>query len=121
MWPRVVEVMLAIWLALSPFIFQQTSDNPPPWLLYGLALLIATLALLSYWPRARRAHLGILVVAIGMALWGRFAHPSPPPAGYQNLIALGFLLMMFAIIPSDCLRPPQVWRDPDAVANGDVG
>lgn len=113
MWPRVVEVMLAVWLALSPFIFPDASSNPSQWLLYGLATLIATLALLSYWPPARRAHLGILIVAIGMILWGRFAASSPPPAGYQNLIAVGLLLVMFAIIPSDCLRPPPVWRRPE--------
>lgn len=110
MWPRVVEIMLAVWLALSPFIFPEGSANPRTWVLYGLATLVATLATLSYWERTRRAHLGILIVAIGMALWGRFAGSTPPSPGYQNLIAVGFLLIMFAIIPSDCLRPPHVWR-----------
>lgn len=112
MWPRVVEVMLAIWLALSPFIFAETASNPSPWILYGLALAVSTLALISYWQPTRRAHLGIFAVALGMTLWGRFAASTPPPPGYQNLIAIGLMLLMFAIIPSDCLRPPYAWRKP---------
>ena len=118
MWPRVVEGMLAVWLALSPFIFAETAGNPSPWVLYGLATAVSTLALLSYWRPTRRAHLGILVVALGMFLWGRFAASTPPPPGYQHLITIGFLLRMFAIIPSDCLRPPYAWHKPESGTTG---
>lgn len=111
MWARVIEVMLAVWLALSPFIFPDEGNSPSQWLLYGLATLIATLALLSYWRPTAEAHLAIFLVAIGMYLWGRFA-VTPPAPGYENLIGVAFLLMMFAIVPNDCSRPTRAWREP---------
>lgn len=117
MWARVVEVMLAVWLALSPFIFPDEEKSPSQWLLYALATLIATLAVLSYWRPTAQAHLGIFLVAIGMFLWGRFAATPPPGPGYQNLIGVAFLLLMFAIIPNDCLRPARVWREPQPTSD----
>ena len=77
MWARVVEVMLAVWLAVSPFIFPDEGESPSQWLSYGLATLIATLALLSYWRPTAQAHLVIFLVAVGMYFWARFAALLP--------------------------------------------
>ncbi|WP_164103931.1 hypothetical protein [Candidatus Laterigemmans baculatus] len=116
MWSRVVEVMLAVWLAVSPYIFPNEDRSPSQWLLYGLALLVGTLAAASYWKPLARAHLVIFPVAVGMYFWGRFSS-TPPGPGYQNLIGVGFLLMMFSIIPNECTRPPHSWRNPQPASD----
>ncbi|WP_417738167.1 hypothetical protein [Rosistilla oblonga] len=109
MWGRVVEIMTAAWMVFSPFIF--AGDHSETLLILNslTALLIASLAALSYWPPTRYAHLGILIVATGMLIWGRFAELPPPPF-QQNYIVVGLFLMMIAIIPNEASDPPRVWR-----------
>jgi len=109
MWGRVVEIMTAVWLAVSPFVFRSQDNTILLWGDLGIALLIVTLAGLSYWQPTRHAHLGILLIAIGLALWGRMAG-TPPPVYHQNHIVVGLFLMMIAIIPNEASRPPLVWR-----------
>ncbi|MGE0756204.1 MAG: hypothetical protein AB7O38_04255, partial [Pirellulaceae bacterium] len=58
MWARVIEFMLGCWLAISPFVFHH-GDNWLRWTIdWAAAVLVVTLAVLSYWPPMRRAHLG---------------------------------------------------------------
>ncbi|QDV70082.1 hypothetical protein Poly24_38010 [Rosistilla carotiformis] len=109
MWGRVVEIMTAVWLALSPFIFAVQSDPTLLWADLGIAVLIAVLSGLSYWHPTRHAHLLILAIALGMILWGRFAELPPPPA-HQNHIVVGLFLLMIALIPSHASQPPLVWQ-----------
>lgn len=109
MWGRVVEIMTAMWLAFSPFVFGVQSDMVLLWADLGTALLICMLAGLSYWHPTRYAHLLILAVAIGLAVWGRAAGTPPPPA-HQNHIVVGLFLLMIALIPNEASQPPQVWR-----------
>lgn len=109
MWGRVVEMMTAVWLALSPFIFRVQADESLVWIDSLTALLIACLAGFSYWHPTRHAHLGIVIVAIGLTLWGRFAELPPPPV-QQSHIVVGLFLMMIAIIPNAASRPPKAWR-----------
>ncbi|MCM2372529.1 SPW repeat domain-containing protein [Aporhodopirellula aestuarii] len=109
MWGRVVEIMTAVWLAASPFVFSSQSD---PAILWGdllIALLICILSGLSYWPPTRHAHLLILLVAIGLIAWGRFA-VLPPPPEHQNHIVVGLFLLMIALIPNHASQPPRVWQ-----------
>lgn len=112
MWGRVIEIMTAVWLALSPYIFRAQEDTSLVWIDCGLALLIATLASLSYWRPTRYAHLGTLLVATGMVVWGRFFFDMPPSPIHQNHIFVGFFLMMIAIIPNEASQPPEPWRNP---------
>ena len=111
MWARVVEFMLGCWLAISPFIFRHEDE----WLWitdFAAALTIGTLALVSYWPPLRHAHLLLAAFALLLASYGRFANGldgSQLSGGYQNYIVIGLLLVMFAIVPNHATRPPQRW------------
>lgn len=111
MWSRVVEIMLGCWLLISPFIFQYSDNEPSLWIndfICGTAVIV--FGLLSYWRRARHAHLMTLVVGtwlIAFAYWIGFG--DPPPAS-QNHALLGLLLLMFAVIPNDATRPPEDWK-----------
>lgn len=109
MWGRIVEIMTAVWLAGSPFIFGVQSDATILWADLGLALLIWTLSGLSYWHPTRHAHLLILVVSVGMIVWGRF-YVTPPPPAHENHIVVGLFLLMIALIPNEASQPPRVWR-----------
>tara|TARA_R110002073_G_scaffold73085_10_gene178814 strand:+ start:3925 stop:4278 length:354 start_codon:yes stop_codon:yes gene_type:complete len=109
MWGRVIEIMTAVWLAASPFVFQSPVDPVILWVDFGIALLISTLAGLSYWRPTRHAHLLILVVATGLIVWGRFFVVPPPPV-HQNHIVVGLFLLMIALIPNEASKPPLVWR-----------
>ncbi|KAA5542614.1 hypothetical protein FYK55_13850 [Roseiconus nitratireducens] len=110
MWGRVIEIMTAVWLAASPFIFRASDNSTFVWADSLIALLVCVLAGLSYWQPTRHAHLLILVVGTGLALWGRFAI-SPPPPIHQNHIVVGLFLLMIALIPNHASLPPQTWQD----------
>jgi hypothetical protein len=114
MWARVVEFMLACWLAISPFVFRHEASDR---FLWGndlrCAALVAFFALTSFHGRLRRIHLcHFLVVAWLLGI--SFAQTvAPPPPAYQNYVVVGLLLMMFAIIPSRANVPPAAWADYD--------
>ena len=111
MWPRVVEVMLGCWLALSPFIFRHAAGQRGLWfndMFCGAAVM--AIALLSCWPPCRRAHLAIMGVSLWLVGFGYFGAPHPAPPALQNDILVGMLLLMFAIIPSEANLPPHSWR-----------
>ncbi|WP_437914095.1 hypothetical protein WME73_48865 [Sorangium sp. So ce302] len=122
MWARVVEVMLACWLAVSPFIFRH-GGRTELWVSdLGCAAIVMTLALASFWRPMRYAHGGIAVVAIWLVAFGYFRCGSPPPAAAQNDILTGLLLLMFAIVPNDASQPPTPWRRArERAIAGDLG
>lgn len=123
MWSRVVEMLLGLWLAAGPTVVPQLSQ-PSPWRLIdiGLGSVIIVLAAASFWPRARHAHLLLLAVGAVLIGSGYLFMGAPPPAA-QNRAVVGFLLLMFAIIPNHASRPPCSWdgaprRGRDAPAHG---
>lgn len=119
MWPRVVEVMLACWLGVSPFVFQHDSDAFALWGIdFAAALAVLVFSLSTYHHRWRLANVGTLAVAIALCGWGYFAAgaSSPPPAAEQNHVLVGLLLVMFAVIPPRCNEPPRKWRQAFAVS-----
>lgn len=113
MWPRVVEVMLGCWLAISPATFLRSQATVALWIADLLvATLVICLALASFWPPLRRAHLAIVAIAlwlIGSTMLVT-SYPAPPPD--QNHLVVGILLLMFAVIPSHASDPPAGWRAP---------
>jgi peptidoglycan/LPS O-acetylase OafA/YrhL len=113
MWPRVVELLIAAWLASSPWIFAAPAASE--FFLRANALvcaaLIALFALLSFRAAWEKAHLLTIAVAfwiIGVA----FAAPNPPPpALYQNFVVVVLLLLLIAVLPSRASEPPRAWRE----------
>ena len=118
MWSRVVEVMLGLWLILSPFIFRHPFDHTWWWVNdLSCGLLTIVLALFSFWPPCRQAHLAIILVALWLIGFGYFSAPWPAPAALQNAIFLGLILGMMAIIPNHASRPPASWEEnPETLA-----
>lgn len=111
MWPRVLEIMLACWLALSPLIFRYpTGESWLWWHDYMVATLIAVLAMLSFAPPLRRAHLFELLIAAWLIGYGWITSDGIHDAPRQNWMCLGLLILLTAIIPTDCDRQPVAWR-----------
>lgn len=112
MWARVVECMLGCWLAISPFVFAH-GEQTELWVVdfIGASAVIA-LALLSYWPPLRYAHLATTAVALGLILFGWLSGGITSGPAYQNHIVLGLLLLMFALVPNHASQPPISWHAP---------
>jgi len=111
MWPRLLELVLAAWLVMSPFVFGHFPTERDLWLNdFACAGVIAACALLSLRPATRRAHLVELVVALWLIGMGYLARSEALPA-LQNDILVAFVLLMVAVIPNDASRPPAGWRE----------
>lgn len=112
MWSRVVEVMLGVWLVISPFIFSYPPEKTGWWVNdLTTGTLVILFGLFSYWKPTHLAHL--LTIFVGCWLMG-FAYSQgfgEPPAAMQNNLILGLMLLMFAVIPNDADRPPQPWDE----------
>ncbi len=110
MWPRIVEVMLGLWLVLGPLIFRLESGDRAlivNHLVYGTALIVAALIAI------RVRFLRVVTLAIGLWLigYGYVAGGYPPAPGYLNLIVTGVLIVALGLIPTDCLEPTHSWRE----------
>jgi hypothetical protein len=111
MWPRASELVLAGWLAASPFVLGHI-DGPPMLRLsdWISAAAIAVCALASLTERWRRLHLAELLVAAWLLGFGYLASPEALPA-LQNNILVAMVLAMLAIIPGEANQPPRAWRE----------
>ena len=113
MWPRLVELAIAAWLAASPFVLGrggELSRGVPHWLSDVVcAVLIAAFALLSFNRRWEWLHFAELAIAGWLLGYGFLASSEPLPA-LQNDILVGLVLPMFAIIPNEATLPPRPWR-----------
>lgn len=115
MWARHMELMLGLWLVVSPFALRH--DPAQTWLwIHDLACaaLVVTAALLAHWHPLRRVHLALLPVAawlVAFGWWRTYEAGIHPLPAYQNWILVGLMLGMFAIIPSEASDPPEAWRD----------
>lgn len=110
MWPRVSEIILGLWLILSPFAFGTPSHKWASWVAdLSAGILTILLALASLLTPLRKAHLAIFLVAIALMGFGYISSPVTP--ALQNDLLMGLLLMMFAIVPSEASIPPRTWRE----------
>ena len=110
MWPRMVEILIAIWLAASPFVLGHIDEHPALSISdIACGVIIAASAVISFSEHWRRMHLGELAVAAWLLGFGYLGSSEPLP-GLQNDILVALVLMMFAIIPSEANRPPRSWR-----------
>ena len=112
MWARVVEFMLACWLALSPFILHYPASETFRWANdFICAFLVALFALLSFWPPLRKIHL----LTLGIALWlwglGYSSFPDMTPPAHENSVIIGLILLMIAIVPNHSHLPTPSWQE----------
>ena len=110
MWARILEFMLACWLAASPFILRYPPEETFFWTSdLACATLAALFALLSFWRPLRKIHL--LNLAVAAWLWGLgyigFPDLAPPPQ--ENSVAVGLLLLMLSLIPCHSHLPSPSW------------
>ena len=112
MWARIIEFIIAIWLAGSHRVFYHPSLSEFLWISdLFCGSLIALFALFSFLKRFEKIHLCSLIVALWLIAIGLFGSSLfPPPAILQNHLIVGIFLAMFAIIPSQSSRPPRGWR-----------
>jgi hypothetical protein len=111
MWPRIMELVIAAWLAASPFVFGSINGPTKFWASdFAAAAAIAILALASFAERTRRAHVLELLVAAWLLGFGYLASAEPLP-NLQNNILTAMVLMMVAIIPTPATEPPRAWKE----------
>jgi hypothetical protein len=111
----VCEIVVGLWLAASPWVLGHASEPLSQARLVVHDLVVAGvvigLSALSFRPRTRRAHLGLLVVAAWLLLRGYFLAETPPSAATQNHLVVALTLLMFAILPNEASQPPRGWRE----------
>ncbi len=110
MWPRIVEVMLGLWLVLSPAIFR-LGPGDVALRVIDLACGAAVAALSLAAIRVRLLRIAVLVIGVWLIGYGYVAGWYPSPPGYKNLIIVGGLVSVLSLIPTDCLEPTRSWRD----------
>ncbi|HUG89597.1 MAG TPA: SPW repeat protein [Planctomycetaceae bacterium] len=112
MWPRVVEIMFGCWLGMSPFIFGFSPEQVLWWVncLAG-AVAVMAFALVSVWPPLRHAHLLNCAVAAWLIGHAYLTRSDPVPPALQNQVLVGWLLIMFGVLPNHAHRPPKGWDE----------
>lgn len=105
MWARNSELVLAAWLLASAWVLSRGPAQDA--LVLACGLLVATLALLARRRPDGHLHLLELPVAGVLIVAGWLGAPAP---GAQNELAVGLLVAMLSIVPSEASRPPRAWR-----------
>lgn len=112
MWARVVEFMLACWLAISPFIFAYPKEITFFWANdFICSVMIAFFSLVSFYRPLQKMHLCNLLIAFYLIALAYFFRDSGLDALLQNYVILGYLYLMIALIPTDSSKQPKPWRD----------
>lgn len=108
MWARIIELMLASWLAVSRFIFNEPFSF---WTVNELicAALIALFSLCSFHPKLEKIYLCHYAIVFWF-FYLTFSHGAPLPPYLQNYQVLALLVLMTAIIPSHSHLPPRPWQ-----------
>jgi hypothetical protein len=111
MWGRVVEIMIAVWLSFSPFLFGHFPAIRPLWMsdliCAGAMLLFSSV---SFYEPLRRVHLLNILIAGWLIGLGYVYGGYPAAAGYQNNIFTGLTVLLMAIIPNHANQPPRDWQ-----------
>lgn len=109
MWARMIEFMLACWLALSRFIFGYDEWN---WIANDLvcAFLLAFFSLGSFFPKLDKIHLCHYFIVVWF-IYLAYSHGNPLPPFLQNYLVLAWVFLMTAIIPSHAHLPPRPWQE----------
>jgi hypothetical protein len=97
MWARQLELTLAVWLLVSPFVFGHAGDTA--WwatdLLCGYG--VAIVSLLPRWSPLRRAHLLNLPIGCWLIVFGWLRAPAPAAL---NELAVGLCVATLSLVPA---------------------
>ena len=112
MWARSAEVMLGLWLMISPFVFATPPEETLLWVHdLGGGAVVMTIALLACWHRIDKIHYLNIAVAVYLGAIGYLVPAeTPPPGPYQNLLVVALLLVVLAVIPTRIALPPRSWQ-----------
>ena len=112
MWPRLIELLMGLWLCVSPFVFDASSSDS---LLTanGLACgaIVVAASALSYWERTRHARVATALVGLWLLAFSYATAGRPADLELQNLFVTGLLLLLFVVVPNEANRPPRTWRE----------
>lgn len=103
MWARILEMILSLWLLVSPWIGGSTTYLEE----FFLAAAIFFFAFLSYW--REKAHLFHLLIAIRLGFIAFYQKTSLPYPVQQNYLILALLLLFLSLVPSYANSPPKAW------------
>lgn len=111
MWARIVELVIACWLATSSFVLHYSLEES--FLKTNnivCAVLIALFAFLSFYNRWRKMHL--LTFGIALWLWGLSYITFPLTASFplEHSVLIGLLLLMLVIVPSHTAQLSPSWQ-----------
>ena len=108
MWPRVIEFMLACWIAMSPFIFRYPFNANFFWYTdLCCAGLVAFFALISLYHPLRKMHLCNIGVGLYLIGVNGFFDISPI---LENYMILGIILLIVSLVPIPANEPPEPWQ-----------
>lgn len=112
MWARHFEFVLGLWLAISWLIFGYNADQLFLGVNDGVCFVLITLfSFMSYYRPLRWLHLMNLLISFWLIAIAYSSSTTIHEGPYQNYMVVGFLLMMFAIIPAYSNDPPEAWQD----------
>jgi hypothetical protein len=111
MWPRYFEILLGLWLVVSPEIYGHAAELQAlaaSERVTGAAIVIASV--LSFWRRTESAHFASGAIALLLAAYGWLSFPRPGPPPVQNDITVAVVVLMFFLLPNRASQPPESWR-----------
>jgi hypothetical protein len=106
MWPRVSELLVAIWLLAAPSLLP--GEGGESWSI-ALGVLALAFTLMAFTRRLRWTHMATLILGLFMMIWP-MTRPMPLSPVMQSIEICGWLLAMFAVIPSRSNQPPERWK-----------
>ena len=110
MWPRISELILGVWIIAAVWVLPGLSFGRRWSFVLGAAVIALSIA--SFFRRFRYAHVITLLIGLGMIILP-LTRPFPVSALLQNVEVTGWLLAMFAVIPSRSNQPPPDWAAMD--------
>ena len=111
MWPRIIELLIGIWLVISAWLFSAAEGEMRMWSDFSAGLAVILFSVASFWHRSSSAHYLTGIAALWLTCFGYFGSQDPRPPSAQNEIITGLMLLMFFFLPNDVNAPPASWRE----------
>lgn len=112
MWGRILQMLCAGWLAVSPFLLSAGEEPALAFISnFVCASVIFLLAAGSFYRRAPHLHVATALPALWIIAVAFLAEPSPPPPLHQNGVILGMVLLILIFVPSHAAKPPRGWHE----------